>query len=333
MIVKIFSIGGSTFNYGEYNRSMTFKNIKTGVLLLGFAVASGATHLSAQEGIIDYSARENMLQETLQLLDKVEYAAPTSHADLVKIRERLLAIHSNPVLNNVQNADTNPEIMFSKQAAKKKRADKRARRNSFHDSIKGLRNDELRQKLLAAIDNHTVHDYSSARKLIMLQIDNLDGHIECVYTGRLVESDEMPKPTNMNIEHTWPQSKGATGIAKSDMHHLLPTDSVANSTRGSLPFAEVGDNPKWAEGGSKCDGKSFEVRKEFRGNVARGVFYFAVRYSKNINSAEEDVLRKWSKEDPVDAQELSRNGKVESFQGNRNPFIDHPEYIEQIADF
>ncbi len=330
--VKNICLRAYGFIFSEYNNSMTFKNLKIGVLLLGFAVASGATHLSAQEGIIDYSARENMLQETLRLLDKVEYAAPAAYPDLVKIRERLLAIHRNPVQSSVQNADINPDIMFSRQVVKKKRADKRAQRTNFYDSLKGLRNDDLRQKLLAAIDNHKVYDYSDARRMIMLEIDNLDGHIECVYTGRLVESDEMPKPTNMNIEHTWPQSKGATGTAKSDMHHLLPTDSVANSTRSSLPFGEV-DNPKWAEGGSKCDGKRFEVRKKFRGNVARGVFYFAVRYNKNINAAEEDILRKWNKEDPVDAQELARTGKVESFQGNRNPFIDHPEYIDQIADF
>jgi endonuclease I len=312
---------------------MTFKNLKTGILLFGFAVASGATQISAQEGTIDYSAREKMLQETLQLLDKVEYAAPRAHPDLVKIRERLLAIHRSPVQYDIQNADVNPEIMFSRQAVTKRRADKRAKRTAFYSSINGLRNDDLRQKLLDAIDNHKVYDYSDARRIIMLQIDNLDSHIECVYTGKLVESDEMPKPTNMNIEHTWPQSKGATGTAKSDMHHLLPTDSVANSTRSSLPFGEVGNNPKWAQGGSKCDGKRFEVRSKFRGNVARGIFYFAVRYNKNINAAEEDILRKWNKEDPVDANERSRNEKVESFQGNRNPFIDHPEYVDQIADF
>ena len=116
------------------------------------------------------------------------------------------------------------------------------------------------------------------------------------------------------------------------MHHLFPTDSKANSTRSSLPFGEVSD-AKWAEGGSKCDLKRFEVRKESRGNSARAMFYFAVRYEQKIGQTEEETLRKWNREDPVDAHEKARNDRVETLQGNRNPFIDNPEFVDQIADF
>ncbi|HNS08886.1 MAG TPA: endonuclease [Candidatus Ozemobacteraceae bacterium] len=312
---------------------MTLKNLKTGVLLLGFAVASGAMQVSAQEGFNEYSAREKMLRETLQLLDRVENAAPTSHADLVKIRERVLAIHKTAEPAAVQSADENPEIMFSRQAARRnKRAKNRASRESFYNSVRGLRNGQLRSSLQAEISTNKFFDYGDARRLVMLDIDNHDGHIECVYTGKIIPGDEMPKATVMNIEHTWPQSKGATGIAKADMHHLFPTDPVANSTRSSLPFGEV-EKIKWEDGGSKCDQKRFEVRPKYRGNSARAIFYFSVRYGKSIGADEENTLRAWHKEDPVDAEEKQRNDKVESIQGNRNPFIDHPEYVEQIADF
>ncbi len=39
------------------------------------------------------------------------------------------------------------------------------------------------------------------------------------------------------------------------------------------------------------------------------------------------VLLQWHLEDPVDAAEMARNDVVESFQGNRNPFVDHPEWV------
>lgn len=313
---------------------MTFKNLKTGVLLLGFAVASGAMNVSAQEGTTNYSAREKALQETLQLLDRVENAAPAAHADLVKIRERVLAIHRTSTDSGIQSADQNPEIMFSRQSAanSRSRAERRARRDRYYRSISGLRNDQLRQKLQVVIGTQKYYDYGDARRLVMLKIDNHNGHIECVYTGKIIPADDMPKTTELNIEHTWPQSKGATGAAKSDMHHLFPTDPVANSTRSSLPFGEV-SNPKWQNGGSECDMKRFEVRKKYRGNTARAIFYFAVRYGKSIQADEEAVLRKWHREDPVDVEEKSRNEIVESIQGNRNPFIDNPEFVEQIADF
>ena len=51
----------------------------------------------------------------------------------------------------------------------------------------------------------------------------------------------------MNTEHTWPQSKGATGAAKSDLHHLFPTDSKANSIRGNHPFGIVTGAVSWSD--------------------------------------------------------------------------------------
>lgn len=310
---------------------MISNNIKKCVLLLGFAVASGAVGVMAQEGTTSESARDKLLQDTFRLLDKVEADAPGSHPDLVKARERIMAIYKNPDESGVQNIDSSPEIMFARQneATRNKRL---AKRTSFYNSVRTLRNDDLRQKLHDAIANQKFFDYGDARRMVMLQVDNFDSYIECYYTGKVVSAREMPKSTVMNIEHTWPQSKGATGIAKSDMHHLFPTDPVANSTRSSLAFGDI-TNPKWQDGGSRCDGKRFEVRKEFRGNSARGIFYFAVRYDKQISQAEEDTLRRWHKEDPVDANEKARNDRVESLQGNRNPFIDNPEFVDQIADF
>lgn len=136
----------------------------------------------------------------------------------------------------------------------------------------------------------------------------------------------------MNIEHTWPQSLGAKGWAKVDLHHIFPADSKANGIRGNLPFGNV-TNPTWSEGGSSCDGVHFQVRKEQRGDTARAMLYFAVMYNQHIPADEEKVLRAWNKEDPVSPSEKRRNEYINKLQHNRNPFVDRPDFVDLIDDF
>lgn len=294
--------------------------------LFAVVIACVATIASAQDANqIDSSSRDELTKQAFLLLDKIELDSPKSHADLVKLRERIDAIAT---LNEVDSDDSLDQPTMLMRNRRQRNADW----TSFYDSLKGLKDSALKAKINATISKHLSIDYSAARREVMLKVDNVDDYIECYYTGKVITAREMPNHTVMNIEHTWPQSKGATGVAKSDMHHLFPTDSVANSTRSSLPFGMV-DDPKWANGGSECDGKSFEVRKKSRGNTARAIFYFSVRYGKSIASSEEEVLKSWHNEDPVDANEMSRNDRVESVQGNRNPFIDHPELVKNISDF
>lgn len=173
--------------------------------------------------------------------------------------------------------------------------------------------------------------YQGAQDVIFSKLDNENGEVECVYTGKRIKTQGEPSATIMNVEHTWPQSQGAVGIAKADLHHLFPADARANGIRGNNPFGLV-DSPEWEEGGSKSDGSVFEVRPQHRGNVARAKFYFAVRYKKKIPPTEEKVLREWNAQDPVDDNERKRNDSIENLQHNRNPFIDKPEFIERISD-
>lgn len=288
------------------------------------ALVSISAYAQFADGSLDGYAGDKLLNEARILLDKIELDSPRSHADLVKLREKIEAIYSS---GQTQQADVEPQFLVRKKSARR-----RSDWGSFYESLKGLRDAGLKEALNKGIKNNRSLDYTDSRRYVMLEIDNYDSYVECIYTGKVIPAKEMPKTTTMNIEHSWPQSKGATGIAKADLHHLFPTDPVANSTRSSLPFGIV-DNPKWAQGGSKCDLRKFEVRKKYCGNIARALFYFSVRYGKLISRDEEEVLRRWNKEDPVDANEKARNDRVESVQGNRNPFIDHPELIEYIADF
>ncbi|HAE38078.1 MAG TPA: hypothetical protein DCG57_05490 [Candidatus Riflebacteria bacterium] len=307
---------------------MIFKR-KTSYLLLFVLFASAlALSVLAQEGQPTENKRDRALSEAIGLLEKIELSAPRAQSDLIKLRERLQYLYEIPQFADTAGSAEVPEPMFARRNSRTRNTDWAG----FYNSLKGLKNNELRQRLLTQISRQRSSDYTTARRFVMLKIDNYDGYIECVYTGKVIAAREMPNTNVMNIEHTWPQSKGATGVAKSDMHHLFPTDPVANSTRSSLPFGLV-DRPAWQAGGSECDLKRFEVRKKSRGNTARAIFYFATRYGKTISSDEEQILRGWHREDPVDANERARNDRVEEVQGNRNPFIDRPELVEYISDF
>lgn len=307
---------------------MIFKRKTSYLLLLVLFASALALSVLAQEGQPTENKRDIALREAIGLLEKIELAAPRAQSDLVKLRERLQYLYDIPQFADTAGSAEVPEPMFARRNSRTRNTDWAG----FYNSLKGLKNNELRQRLLTQISRQRSSDYTTARRFVMLKIDNYDGYIECVYTGKVIAAREMPNTNVMNIEHTWPQSKGATGVAKSDMHHLFPTDPVANSTRSSLPFGLV-DRPAWQAGGSECDLKRFEVRKKSRGNTARAIFYFATRYGKTISSDEEQILRGWHREDPVDANERARNDRVEEVQGNRNPFIDRPELVEYISDF
>ncbi len=314
--------------------SKTYKSASLYLCLIAIVIVLGALSVIAQEGYQKTDARKETLRQALLLLDKIEAESPKSQADLVKLREKILALYRSP---RVERRASEPDVNFARRNSRTSRTSRGNRsRNedwiSFYNSIASLNNNELIAKIFEKIQCQKAIDYTDARRYIMLTVDNYDNYIECIYTGKVINAKTMPKNDVMNIEHSWPQSKGAKGIAKSDMHHLFPTDPVANSTRGSLPFGIV-DNPIWEEGGSECDGDVFEPRPKYRGNIARALFYFSVRYKYRIDGDEEQVLRQWNKDDPVDANERARNDRVEQIQGNRNPFVDHPELADRINDF
>ena len=152
-----------------------------------------------------------------------------------------------------------------------------------------------------------------------------------------VGPNRIPNHNVLNCEHTWPQSQfnHHARYQISDLHHLYPTNSRANSTRSSHPFGEV----KTSRGinrnceGSKIENGKFEPPTSHKGNVARAMFYFSVRYNMDISSSVERTLKKWHELDPVDEAEMKRNQEIYLIQGNRNPFIDFPELASRISNF
>lgn len=202
--------------------------------------------------------------------------------------------------------------------------------------------------------------YNSARTLLMghfYLVETNDGYgVKDVYCDSIKTAkdfpgnsgpapDRIPNANIINIEHTWPQSRFSgrhnKGTQKSDMHHLFPTDSKLNSTRGNNSFGDVVQDtqsfscPTSARfGRGDSSGRYiFEPPDNHKGNVARALFYFSIRYELPIGPEEEADLRAWAKEDPIDQEEIERNDFIFSNQGNRNPFIDFPNLEETIADF
>ena len=164
--------------------------------------------------------------------------------------------------------------------------------------------------------------------------------------GAGVGPGKIPSHQKINCEHTWPQSRFSKSFSKSlqknDLHHLFPVNSRANSTRGNIIFGEViGDvishdctsSSRGVIDYKNSRSKAFTPPRSHRGNVARSIFYFSIRYQLPISQDEEFYLRRWHREDPVDAEERDSHQKIFNIQKNRNPFIDQPELVAMISNF
>ncbi|GAA1646365.1 endonuclease [Actinoplanes couchii] len=153
-----------------------------------------------------------------------------------------------------------------------------------------------------------------------------------------------------NREHVWAQSHGDFGTGAgpgTDLHHLRPEDVAVNALRGNLDFDNGGSAASGATG-NYYDSDSWEPRAAIKGDVARMLFYMAVRYSGDDGFADLELnnttgngsvpymgklstLKAWHNADPPDATEKARNQTIyATYQKNRNPFIDHPEWVASI---
>ncbi len=163
-----------------------------------------------------------------------------------------------------------------------------------------------------------------------------------------------------NREHSLPKSYfGNAAPMANDAHFVVPSDYFVNQQRSNYPYGET-DSPTWTStNGSKLGGSSFpgyygtifEPINEFKGDFARMHLYFVTRYQDklqnfnkyfpNINPIDGttdrgykqwyiNLLLKWANQDPVSQKEIDRNNAIYARQKNRNPFIDHPEWVNMI---
>ncbi|WP_395046557.1 endonuclease [Flavobacterium sp.] len=158
-----------------------------------------------------------------------------------------------------------------------------------------------------------------------------------------------------NREHIVPQSVfNESAPMVSDAHHIPPTDGKVNGMRSNYPHGTVATATWTSLNGSKLGSSSvsgysgtvFEPINEFKGDIARMYFYFATRYENTVSGYSYDMfngtsnqvfttafkamLLTWHAQDPVSTREIARNNAIYIRQGNRNPYIDHPEYVNSI---
>ncbi|WP_337134562.1 endonuclease [Priestia megaterium] len=224
----------------------------------------------------------------------------------------------------------------------------------YYRTAAGKTGNTLKTELHNIIDHHTELSYSAVWEALK-KTDEDPANVNNVillYTGR-----SQAKSTNgggvddWNREHVWAKSHGDFGTAMgpgTDLHHLRPTDVSVNSTRGNLDFDNGGTEHSEALG-NYFDSDSWEPRDQVKGDVARMLFYMAVRYEGDVSDEPDlelnntvnngtapyhgklSVLLQWNAQDPVDDRERRRNDIIYSdYQHNRNPFIDHPEWVNEI---
>ena len=193
--------------------------------------------------------------------------------------------------------------------------------------------------------------YNDCRDLsVKTDSNGTEGYISLIYTSVEVTRLQFSGSAGTwNREHIWPKSLGGfdNSGAGSDLHHIRPSDATVNSERDNLKYGNV-ENGNAVTGstlvGSMVSGYSkgpyFEPLDNVKGDVARICLYVYVRYGgelyqcNNITNVFQsvDVLLEWCEMDPVDEWELGRNDVVESIQGNRNVFVDYPEYAWLLFD-
>lgn len=225
--------------------------------------------------------------------------------------------------------------------------------DKYYAAAQGKQGAELLRALhLIVRTGHVDRGYAQARDELFGIVEDLDGddRVEDLFTGELrgpITDRKNAYGKGFNTEHTWPQSKGATGIAQSDLHHLHAADTHTNEMRGSNPYGDVvkvqwsvGEGARQAKLGVDALGQTvFEPRADVKGDVARGLLYFYTRYSQSRTNdftlenfrRELPTLLRWNREDPVSDLERKRNDAVQTVQGNRNPYIDHPEYVDGVG--
>lgn len=223
----------------------------------------------------------------------------------------------------------------------------------------------LKNSIVNAYKAQSTLGYNNARDVMYSEIDIKPGNqLVCAYSGYSINLDLSQDPSTdafekgMNCEHTWPQSMGSSSEPmKSDMHHLFPTKSNVNSSRGNDPFDESDDilTDKWYRGSvyiqsiptsnineyaekynpPNSEEERFEPREVQKGNTARAMAYFYTMYSDVADDSfweiQKEVLSDWNHIDYPDEQEIARTWAIAVYQDNKpNPFVIDKTLFDRI---
>lgn len=214
------------------------------------------------------------------------------------------------------------------------------------------------------------YDHGSENTTLLLDIysEIPTGPDAYEYTSAQIIGSAGAEGAGWNREHMMPQSTFYSNYPMySDLFYVVPTDAKINQLRSNYPYGMVGSTIYYtftnssrigncAIPGVAYTGRVYEPIDEFKGDVARSLLYFAVRYqgkldtfnfNNNANPASDTnpldgteeraydpayiaMLLQWHQQDPVSQREIDRNNAVYALQKNRNPFIDNPSWVNAI---
>lgn len=247
----------------------------------------------------------------------------------------------------------------------------------YYRNLENLNGEHLKAELHKRIKNHKKFKYDEVYTILgTTDQDPYDTmNIILLYTARSVNKKHKDRggryeyknngytyQDSWNREHVWPKSFGfpnESDTAYTDLHHIRPADRTINTDRNNRSF-EYGTIPYFDNDGkikTECftsNEWTWEPPDFVKGDIARMIFYMAVRYegyekdgvivndleildeiipknSKDPLFGKLSILLEWHNQDPVDNWERRRNDIIyKKYQGNRNPFIDHPEFVDKI---
>ncbi|MCX7862277.1 MAG: endonuclease [Bacteroidales bacterium] len=236
----------------------------------------------------------------------------------------------------------------------------------YYDGTQGLVGDSLRYKLHDIISNNfTSVSYSSLYTHYQSTDKKPNGKVWDMYSD--IPGGTPPYEYNFyqtcgnytqegqcyNREHTVPASWFNDAYPMySDLFMVVPTDGYVNNKRANYPYGKVANVSWTSQNGSKLGssavsgytGTVFEPIDSFKGDFARIYFYVATRYKdeipswnsstvfqgNNLSTWAKNLFIQWHNLDPVSAKEIQRNNAVYQIQKNRNPYIDHPEFVSAV---
>ncbi|NQT77404.1 MAG: endonuclease [Bacteroidetes bacterium] len=229
-----------------------------------------------------------------------------------------------------------------------------AQQTGYYNGTESKNGEELKSALNDIIQDHTSYSYYFSKEIFKLSdadTANPDNVIQ-VYTGFSHDnSDYGTSGLALNREHVWAKSHGSFADwppMYGDVHNLKPAAASVNQDKSNLDFDNGGTQHDIALGCYYTD-STWEARNEVKGDIARIIFYMATRYEGENGELDLEVvdwnntyplaqhgklstLLEWNLLDPPDEFERNRNNVIYSFQQNRNPFIDDPNFAELIWD-
>lgn len=227
--------------------------------------------------------------------------------------------------------------------------------DGYYDGTDGLAGQDLKMQLHKIIRDHKVRSYSEFRDVILRDLDedpnNPDNIIMFYKNNSIPKSSFNSGGDGWNREHTWPKSHGfpeETDTAYTDCVNLRPSDASVNTNKSNKDFndvAHIAANEEGEAPDTYTTSEYWEPRDEIKGDVARILMYMDTRYESSRLDLELVDYKTWSPDpelgvlytllrwhiiDPVDDAERERNDGVYKYQENRNPFVDHPEFVSAI---